>query len=123
MIIAVDFDGTLHTGHWPETGAPVPYAIETMKRLKADGHYLIIWTCREGDAQTEMINWLLEKGIPFDRVNRNAPGAAERYGHCSRKVFADLYIDDRQIGDLPPWREIYGRVFLMEASRRGLENV
>ena len=46
MIIAVDFDKTLHLGEWPNIGIPAPYAVEVMQKLKADGHYLIIWTCR-----------------------------------------------------------------------------
>ncbi|MDR1681899.1 MAG: hypothetical protein LBS25_00705 [Candidatus Symbiothrix sp.] len=107
MIIAIDFDGTLHTGNWPEIGAPAPYAKAVMQLLKEEGHYLIIWTCREGARQTEMINWLLEQGIPFDRVNEHKPGAAELYGSASRKVYAHLYIDDKQVGGLPAWPEIY----------------
>ena len=107
MIIAIDFDGTLHTGKWPEIGSPAPYAVEVMRRLKADGHYLIVWTCREGERQTEMVNWLLEQGIPFDRVNEHAPGTVELYGYAARKVYAHLYIDDKQVGGLPMWEEIY----------------
>ena len=105
MIIAVDFDGTLHTGEYPEIGAPAPYAIETMRRLKADGHTIITWTCREGQLQTNMINWLLKKGIPFDQINENV--GWEQYGYNARKVNADVYIDDRNVGGLPTWKEIY----------------
>ena len=107
MTVAVDFDGTLHTGNWPEIGAPAPYAIEVMKRLHDDGHRLIIWTCREGKLQTDMINWLLEKGIPFDRINDHLPGSWEEYGYSAQKVFADVYIDDNNLGGLPTWNEIY----------------
>ena len=49
MIIAVDFDGTLCMGTYPEIGSPKPYAVEVMNKLKADGHYLILWTCRWGE--------------------------------------------------------------------------
>lgn len=114
MIIAVDFDGTLHTGHWPGIGLAAPYAIEVMQKLKADGHYLIIWTCREGNRQTEMINWLLEKKIPFDRVNDNVPGQIEIYGNNARKVHAHLYVDDKQVFGLPRWDEIYEVVCQMQ---------
>lgn len=107
MIIAVDFDGTLHTGRWPGIGSQAPYAREIMKKLKDDGHYLVIWTCREGERQAEMVNWLLEKGIPFDRVNDHQPGSWEQYGYKSKKVYAHCYIDDKQVGGLPPWPEIY----------------
>jgi hypothetical protein len=110
MTIAIDFDGTLHTGQWPEIGAPAPCAVEVMKRLKADGHYLIIWTCRDGKPQTDMINWLLDKGIPFDRINDNSTENTERFGGNPRKVNADVYIDDKQVGGLPTWNEIYDYV-------------
>lgn len=103
MIVAVDFDGTLHCGQYPEIGIPAPYAVEKMKQLKESGHYLIINTCRCGDHLTAAINWLLEKGIPFDRVNDNHPDAVELHSSNSRKVFADVYVDDRQVGGLPTW--------------------
>jgi len=107
MIIAIDFDGTLHTGQWPAIGLPAPDAAKVMRMLKGDGHYLIIWTCREGERQTEAINWLLENGIPFDRINDHLPKTTEIYGYSARKVYAHLYIDDKQVGGLPPWYEIY----------------
>jgi hypothetical protein len=107
MIIAVDFDGTLHTGEWPTIGEPMPWAIDSMRRLKEDGHYLIIWSCRENREQTAMVNWLLDHGIPFDRINDHHPANIAKYGGDARKVFADLYIDDKQLGGLPDWEEIY----------------
>lgn len=107
MIIAVDFDGTLHCGKWPEIGSPAPYAVEIMRKLKADGHYLIVWTSRGGDLLIEAINWLLEHGIPFDRINDNCPENSALYGSNSRKVYAHCYIDDKNVGGLPTWPEIY----------------
>lgn len=107
MIIAVDFDGTLHMGKWPAIGYPAPHAIEVMQKLKADGHTLIIWTSRGGDLLIEAVNWLLQHGIAFDRVNDNLPGQTEMYGTNSRKVYAHCYIDDKNVGGLPDWPEIY----------------
>ena len=105
MIIAVDFDGTLHNGEWPAIGEPLPYAVEAMNAFKSDGHTLVIWTCREGRLQTEMANWLFENAITFDRINENI--GWEQYGYNARKVNADVYIDDRNLGGLPSWHEIY----------------
>lgn len=120
MIIAVDFDGTLHVGSWPGIGAPAPYAVETMQKLHDEGHYLIIWTCREGRQQTEAVNWLLDKGIPFDRINEHEAGNIAKYGGDARKVYAHLYVDDKQVGGLPTWPEIYEYVREMEeAYERG----
>jgi len=110
MIIAVDFDGTLHSGEWPGIGDPMPSAVEAMQRLKADGHCLIIWTCREGKPLVDMINWLLEQKIPFNRVNAHHPGDLEKYGYNARKLNADVYIDDKNLGGLPNWNVIYGIV-------------
>ena len=108
MIIAVDFDGTLHTGKdWPEIGDPVPQAVEIMQRLKADGHTLIIYSCREGRYQLDMENWLIANNIPFSVVNENISEAEIVWGYNSRKIFADIYIDDHNLGGLPSWREIY----------------
>lgn len=110
MIIAVDFDGTLHMGEFPEIGIPMPYAIEMMRKLKMNGHYLIINTCRSNGDLLEAINWLIEKGIPFDRVNDNHPDETAKHNNNSRKVYADVYIDDKQVGGLPTWGEIFGYI-------------
>lgn len=107
MIIAVDFDGTLHTGKWPAIGCVSPHAVEIMQKLSADGHTLIIWTSRDGKELIDAINWLLNHRIPFDRVNDNCPHKTELYGSNSRKVYAHCYVDDKQIGGLPTWPEIY----------------
>lgn len=117
MVIAVDFDGTLHSGKWPSIGEPQPWAIDSMKRLKEDGHYLIIWTCREGREQTEMVNWLLEKEIPFDRVNDAHPDNIRVFGSNARKISADLYIDDKQLGGLPTWDDILIQVRKLNEQR------
>lgn len=116
MIIAVDFDGTLHTGTYPEIGAPSPYAKEYMDKLTADGHYIIIWTCRDGERQTEAINWLREKDIPFNRINDHEPSNKAKYGGNTRKVYAHLYVDDKQVRGLPTWKEIYEYASEMEAE-------
>lgn len=110
MIIAVDFDKTLHLGEFPAIGIQVPNAKKVMQQLKRDGHYLIIWTCREGIDLTNAVNWLLENEIPFSRINDHKPHTAEQYGYVARKVYADIYIDDKQIGGLPSWNDIYNYI-------------
>ena len=110
MIIAVDFDGTLHKAEWPEIGDPTPGAVEAMRRLKDDGHYLIIWTCREGKYRYDMYDWMVKQGIPFDAINDNNSNLAKEFGYNARKVYADIYIDDHNLGGLPSWTEIYSIV-------------
>lgn len=87
MIICIDFDGTLCQSKFPELGPTMPGAIEVMKQLKADGHYLIIWTCRCGERLLEAINWLLEHDIPFDRINDHNPDNMKLYGEGGKKVY------------------------------------
>ncbi len=68
-----------------------------------------------GDLLLEAINWLLDKGFPFDRVNDNAPFNVAKYnGANTRKVYADVYIDDHNVGGLPPWEEIYRLIAAMK---------
>jgi len=107
MTLLVDFDGTLHTGTYPGIGAPAPHAIEMMQKLKADGHRIIIWTCREQEDQEAMVEWLAEHKIPYDQINEHDPEMLKNFHYESRKVYADIYIDDRNLGGLPSWREIY----------------
>lgn len=106
MTIAVDFDGTISTGTFPEVGIPMPYSVEVIREWYKEGHYIIIWTCRTGDDLLRMVNYLKDYNIPFDRVNANHPDDIEFYGGDTRKVNADVYIDDRQVGGLPSWNEI-----------------
>lgn len=107
MIIAIDFDGTICRGQYPNIDGLQLDAKKYIQKLKADGHYIIIYTCRCGDYLTQVINWLLENEIPFDRVNDNEPKSTALYKHNSRKVYAHIYVDDKQVGGLPTWGEIY----------------
>ena len=110
MIIAVDFDGTLHDGEYPNIGEPLKDAVTVMRQLHDEGHTLIIWSCRAGAAYDEMIRWLEGMEIPFDCVNEQDPDNMAAYGNDTRKVYADVYIDDHNIGGIPPWRTIYRKI-------------
>lgn len=103
LIIAVDFDGTLHDGEYPEIGNPVIGAVEAMQSLRENGHYLILWTCRNGKLLEDAQNWLLQHNITIDNINEQNPENAAQYGDDTRKVYADVYVDDRQVGGLPSW--------------------
>ena len=46
MTFAIDFDGTLVSNAYPGIGAPKLDMIEKAKKLQAEGHTLILWTCR-----------------------------------------------------------------------------
>ena len=108
MIIAVDFDGTIVEDRYPAIGAPVPGAIETLKKLRKEGYQLVLWTCRTGRQLAEAVKFCAENGIRFDTINDNLRCRIVAYGGSDpRKVGADIYIDDRGLVKLPDWEEIY----------------
>ena len=96
-VIAVDFDGTLCSNAWPKIGEPFWETINWMKRLRQDGHKLILWTCRDGMLLVDAIVWSADHGLFFDAVNDNLESHKKRYKGNSRKVLADLYVDDKAI--------------------------
>lgn len=112
MTVAVDFDGTIVENQYPQIGRLQSGAKDTLQRLHNDGHKIIIWTCRSGDLLVEAVNFLLWHGIPFDQVNDNLRENIEQYGGNSRKVCADIYIDDRNLFcDGVDWERVYYHFF------------
>jgi len=94
LIIAVDFDGTLCENKWPDIGEPNSKLIEYLKRQKAEGNKIILWTCRSGERLEKAVIWCAEQGLMFDALNENLPEIVEKFGGESRKIFAHIYIDD-----------------------------
>ncbi|WP_315354112.1 BT0820 family HAD-type phosphatase [Hoylesella nanceiensis] len=108
MIIAVDFDGTIVEHKYPEIGKEVPFAIDTLKMLIKDQHRLILWSVREGALLDEAVEWCRARGVEFYAVNKDYPEEEkEKNNHFSRKLKADFFIDDRNVGGLPEWGQIY----------------
>lgn len=110
MTIAVDFDGTIVEHRYPAIGAEIPFAIDTLKRLAADRHKLILWSVREGKLLDEAVEYCKKQGLEFYAVNSNYPEESRRHDTFSRKLQADLFIDDRNLGGLPDWGVIYRMV-------------
>lgn len=106
LIIAVDFDGTIVEDGYPGIGSERLFAFETLKRLQADGHRLILWTYRHGKKLEEAVNYCKSNGIEFYAVNRSFP-EEDTIETVSRKIHADLFIDDRNIGGILGWGEVY----------------
>lgn len=110
MTIAVDFDGTIVEHRYPAIGKERPFATVTLRRLADEGHRLILWSVREGALLEEAVEWCRERGVKFYAVNRDfeeEDGTGRGY---SRKIKADLFIDDRNVGGLPDWGTIYSLV-------------
>lgn len=107
MIIAVDFDGTIVEHKYPAIGKEIPFAIDTLKKLQEEKHLLVLWTVREGNLLNEAVEFCKSKGLEFYAVNKDYPEETELSEDFSRKLKADLFIDDRNIGGIPDWGIIY----------------
>ena len=106
MKIAVDFDGTIVDNKYPKIGKPKLFAFETLLELQKKGHDLILWTYRSGSKLDEAVAFCKEHGLEFYAVNKNYPEEQED-DRMSRKIAADVYIDDRNLGGFPGWSEVW----------------
>lgn len=109
MTIAVDFDGTIVEHRYPKIGNEIPFAVDTLKMLIKENHRLILWTVREGALLQEAVDWCKERGVEFWAINKDYPeeDGKNNNNHFSRKLKADLFIDDRNIGGLLDWGQMY----------------
>lgn len=110
MTIAVDFDGTIVEHQYPSIGKERPFAVATLRQLQKElpELRLILWTVREGDLLRQAVEWCEQRGLTFFAVNSNYPEELPvSSDYACRKVTADIYIDDRNLGSLPSWPEIY----------------
>lgn len=105
--IAVDFDGTIVEHRYPEIGKEVMFALPTLRALQAQGHQLILWTYRSGKELEDAVEYCRRNGIVFYAINSSYPEEEFDEDYDSRKIDADIFIDDRNIGGLLPWGEIY----------------
>lgn len=97
MVIAVDFDGTLCKDKFPSIGRANGKLINDLIRAREKGDKVILWTCRAGDQLEDAVRWCEAQGLVFDAVNENLKEHIEMYGGDTRKVFADVYIDDKNL--------------------------
>lgn len=94
-IIAVDFDGTLVTDEYPKIGRKLSSFCDFIKTLQSLGVKTILWTSRTGKELDEAVDWCKKHGFTFDAINENIPEIKEAFGEDTRKVFANVYFDDR----------------------------
>lgn len=105
--IAVDFDGTIVEHEYPSIGKEKLFAFQTLKELEKNGALLILWTFRTGRELDEAVEFCRKNGIEFYAVNKNYPEEIFDEAKVSRKINADIYIDDRNIGGFPGWSSIW----------------
>lgn len=117
IIIAVDFDGTIVEDGYPKIGEPKIFAFDTLRKLQSEGHRLILWTYRSGKRLDEAVAFCKENNLEFYAVNKNFPEEVydEKY---SRKIHADLFIDDRNVGGFLGWTAIYKLIFNYEPPKK-----
>jgi len=120
MKIAVDFDGTIVEHRYPAIGKTKLFAFETLKELQKQGHTLILWTYRSGQRLEEAVNFCQKNGIEFYAVNKNYPEEILTE-NISRKIDADIYIDDRNIGGFLGWSKIW-EILNLPSSHKKSEN-
>ncbi|MDR2040534.1 MAG: hypothetical protein LBQ60_21670 [Bacteroidales bacterium] len=116
MIIAVDFDGTIVEDKYPGIGKEKRFAFMTLKDLQKQGHRLILWTYRSGRSLEDAVEFCRKNGIEFYAVNRSYPEEKMDESQVSRKIHADVFIDDRNIGGFIGWGEVW-QMLNQETSR------
>ena len=94
MTIAIDFDGTCVTHEYPEIGRDLGDTT-TLETLVDNGHKLILLTMRSGKTLEDAKHWFEERGIILYGVNENP---SQKRWTESPKVYANLYIDDANLG-------------------------
>jgi len=117
-ILAIDFDGTIVRHEFPYIGALKPNAKEVINNLYDRGFGIFIWTCRDSTFHPKLVekfedaeptvfhvhDFLEKEGIKYDGININHP---ELEFHPVPKIYADIYIDDKQLGGIPSdWKLI-----------------
>lgn len=126
MVIAVDFDGTIVEHAYPKIGKEIPFAIDTLLQLQSERHRLILWTVREGELLQEAIDFCAKKGLEFYAHNANFPEervSDQNTTTACRKLKADLFIDDRNLGGLPDWGVIYNAIQAMRKGEKAFHTI
>jgi hypothetical protein len=120
--IAVDFDGTIVDHAYPEIGKEKLFAFQTLKELNKKGAQLILWTFRCGKELDDAVEYCRKNGVEFYAINRNYPEEIFD-GTVSRKIDADIYIDDKNIGGFPGWSEIWQMLYPYELQEQKAEMI
>lgn len=118
--IAVDFDGTIVDHEYPGIGKEKLFAFQTLRELDKMGARLILWTFRTGKELDEAVEYCRKNGLEFYAINRNYP--EEIFDESiSRKIDADIYIDDKNLGGFPGWSEVWQMLVPYELHQKEME--
>lgn len=106
-ILSIDCDGTIWENAYPNIGYLRKGAVEYINKLYDEGYGIIINTCRAGLMEADAINFLKRNNIKYHYINCNFPHLVEYFGADCRKISADMYIDDKNILNIPSWKKKY----------------
>ena len=98
MIIAVDFDGVIVEDKFPDIGEPDTRLVDLLNRAHNQGHSVILWTSRVDDKLEAAVETCKRIGLSLTAVNNGDPSNLSQYGTNPRKIYADMYLDDRALG-------------------------
>jgi hypothetical protein len=113
LTLSIDFDNTIVEEIYPDIGPLRDNAREVINTLYNEGHTIIINSCRSGIYEAAMEVFLIENEINFSWINCNTPDQIREYGRDCRKISADIYIDDKNLGGIPNWLEIYKQIYVI----------
>lgn len=103
MVISVDFDGTCVTHEYPFIGKSIGAEV-VLREIENAGHKIILLTMRDSyksvkryntDVLKDAVKWFKINGIQLYGINENP---TQTNWSKSRKVYADIYIDDQFLG-------------------------
>ena len=118
MTIGIDFDGTLVSWNFPLVGKDIG-AAKVCRDLVKKGVKIILYTMRNKELLDDAVKWCEDNDIKLYGVNENP----SQTWSDSRKVHADIYIDDQALGcPLKEDKSISDRSFVdWEKVRKVLE--
>ena len=122
LIIAIDFDGTIVEDAYPAIGKPKLFAFDTLKKLQNEGHRLILWTYRSGKKLEEAVQFCESNGINFYAINASYEDE-EIDSEKSRKIHADIFIDDRNVGGFIGWGNVHQLILNQEIANRQTKGI
>lgn len=125
MIIAIDFDGTIAKemgDKFPEVGELLSGAQYVISKWHEEGHQIIIWTCRSTpEHKAPMIEALKSFNVPYDKINENVEN---KHGWDPKpKIYADVYIENRDIKGLENWHKMDGIIIGKTAEMNQAEEL
>ena len=122
LIIAIDFDGTIVEDAYPAIGKPKLFAFDTLKKLQNEGHRLILWTYRSGKKLEEAVQFCESNGINFYAINASYEDE-EIDSEKSRKIHADIFIDDRNVGGFIGWGNVHQLILNQAIANRQTKGI